>query len=157
MIIRTLLRFRFTIFELRVAMCGKLLAECKRSCNLRSTANVFDVVVWGCLLPRPKPRISSNRALDAPLEVFETERSFARIYWYEARRQEGENMNMNDLSPELQEKARACRTPEELFKLAEEEGMEIPDEQLDAISGGWCSEHEWGCPADKCGVYGIGR
>ena len=66
-------------------------------------------------------------------------------------------MNVNDLSPELQEKARACRTPEDLFKLAKDEGIEIPDEQLDGISGGWCSTHEWGCPADKCGVYGIGR
>ena len=67
-------------------------------------------------------------------------------------------MNINDFSPELKERARACRTPEELFALAMEEGIEIPDEQLEGIaSGGWCSEHEWGCPADKCGVYGIGR
>lgn len=67
-------------------------------------------------------------------------------------------MNIKDLSPELKEKARACHTPEELFELAKEEGMEIPDEELDGIaSGGWCSDHEWGCPADKCGVYGVGR
>lgn len=67
-------------------------------------------------------------------------------------------MKGKELSPELQEKARACHTTEELFELAKEEGMEIPDEQLDAIAGGaWCSEHDWGCPADKCGVYGIGR
>ena len=66
-------------------------------------------------------------------------------------------MNINDLSPELREKARACESTEELFELAKEEGMEIPDEQLDGIVGGWCSDHEWGCPADKCGVYGIGR
>ena len=66
-------------------------------------------------------------------------------------------MNNNDLSPELREKARACGSSEELFELAKEEGMEIPDEFLDGIAGGWCSEHEWGCPADKCGVYGIGR
>ena len=66
-------------------------------------------------------------------------------------------MNSKDISPDLKEKARACRTPEELFQLAHEEGMDIPDEDLDAISGGWCTIHEWGCPADKCGVYGIGR
>ena len=53
-------------------------------------------------------------------------------------------MNVNDMSLELREKARACRTPEELFELAKEEGMEIPDEELDGIAGGWCSEHEWG-------------
>ena len=66
-------------------------------------------------------------------------------------------MDLDNLSPELKEQARMCRTPEELFELAKEEGMEIPDEALDGIAGGWCSEHEWGCPADKCGVYGIGR
>ncbi len=67
-------------------------------------------------------------------------------------------MNVNDLSPELQEKARACKTSEELLELAKEEGMVIPDEELEALaSGGWCSDHEWGCPADKCGVYGVGR
>ena len=61
-------------------------------------------------------------------------------------------MNINDLSPELREKARACGSSEELFELAKEEGMEIPDEQLEGIAGGLCSEHEWGCPADKCCV-----
>jgi hypothetical protein len=66
-------------------------------------------------------------------------------------------MDINDFSPELREKARACNSPEELFEVAKEWGTEIPDEQLEGISGGWCSEHEWGCPADKCGVYGIGR
>lgn len=67
-------------------------------------------------------------------------------------------MNAKDFSPELMEKARACRTSEELFELAKEQGVEIPDEELDAIAGGgWCDTHEWGCPADKCGVYGVGR
>lgn len=66
-------------------------------------------------------------------------------------------MDFKDLTPEQQEKARACSTPEEIYELAKEEGMELSDEQLDAVSGGWCSEHEWGCPADKCGVYGVGR
>lgn len=66
-------------------------------------------------------------------------------------------MNINDLPNDLKEKARSCHTAEELFELAKEEGVELPDEDLDAISGGWCSEHEWGCPADKCGVYGVGR
>ena len=66
-------------------------------------------------------------------------------------------MDINDFSPELREKARACGATAALFELAKEEGMEIPDESLEGIAGGWCSEHEWGCPADKCGVYGIGR
>ena len=36
-------------------------------------------------------------------------------------------MDINDISPELQEKARACETVEELHELLKEEGMEIPD------------------------------
>lgn len=48
-------------------------------------------------------------------------------------------MDFDDLSPELREKAEACKTPEELFALAKAEGIELSDEQLDAISGG-----KWG-------------
>ena len=64
---------------------------------------------------------------------------------------------IKDISPELKDKVRACHTPEEMHELAKEEGYELSDEELDGIAGGWCDEHEWGCPADKCGVYGIGR
>ena len=46
-------------------------------------------------------------------------------------------MDYKDLSPELQEKVRACRTAEELHELAREEDVEIPDDELDAIAGGW--------------------
>lgn len=46
-------------------------------------------------------------------------------------------MNLDDLSPELREKAMACETPDELFALAKAEGVSLSDEQLDAISGGW--------------------
>lgn len=78
--------------------------------------------------------------------------------WKACDKRKETKMNIKDLSPELQEKARACRTTGELLDLAKEEGMEIPDDELEGIaSGGWCSEHEWGCPADKCGVYGVGR
>lgn len=56
-------------------------------------------------------------------------------------------MKFEDLSPELQEKACACKTPEELFELAKSEGMELDDEALEAINGGMVSG--WsipGCP-----------
>lgn len=56
-------------------------------------------------------------------------------------------MKFEDLSPELQEKAIACKTPEELFELAKSEGMELGEEELDAINGGMVSG--WsipGCP-----------
>ena len=45
-------------------------------------------------------------------------------------------MNFGDLAPELQEKVKACKTPEEILALAQEEGYELNDESLEAISGG---------------------
>ena len=55
-------------------------------------------------------------------------------------------MNIEDLSLELQEKAKACKTPEELLSLAKEEGVELADETLEAIAGG----SSWSCITD-CG------
>ena len=48
-------------------------------------------------------------------------------------------MNIDGLSPEMRERARACGTPEELLQLAREEGYELSDEELEQVSGGWCS------------------
>ena len=49
-------------------------------------------------------------------------------------------MNLEDyiknLSPELQEKARACGSAEELLALAKEAKVPLPDEALAAIAGG---------------------
>lgn len=45
-------------------------------------------------------------------------------------------MKIEDLSPEVIEKAKACETPEQLFELAKTEGIELTDEQMDAIAGG---------------------
>ena len=55
-------------------------------------------------------------------------------------------MNLENLSPEQIEKAKACKTPEELFELAKAEGVELSDDQLEAVSAGgiW----DWDCPAD---------
>lgn len=54
-------------------------------------------------------------------------------------------MEFNDLSPELMEKVRACTTTEELVALAHSEGIDLSDEQLEALSGGiW----------DDCGGHG---
>ena len=51
-------------------------------------------------------------------------------------------MGDNDmrLSPELREKVRACKSPQEIIALAKEEGYELSDDQLNAISGG-----DWDC------------
>ena len=46
----------------------------------------------------------------------------------------------NDLSPEQQEKAKACSTKEELLQLAAEEDVEIPMEALEGVAGGCTSE-----------------
>ena len=56
-------------------------------------------------------------------------------------------MNFNELTPEQKEKAKACKTPEEMLALAREEGYEISDEELEAVSGGWCPSD---CNADEC-------
>ena len=51
-------------------------------------------------------------------------------------------MDISDLSPELIKKARACESSDELAALAESEGIELTDSQLDAISGG---DVDWAC------------
>ena len=50
-------------------------------------------------------------------------------------------MKFEDLAPELQEKARACKTPEDLMALARDEGYELSDDELESLNGGssWCS------------------
>lgn len=45
-------------------------------------------------------------------------------------------MNFDDLSPELQERVRAAKTPEEIMTLAKEQGYTLSEEELEAISGG---------------------
>ena len=46
-------------------------------------------------------------------------------------------MNFEDLTAQQKEKAIACKTPKELIELAKEEGIELTDEQLEGVSGGW--------------------
>ena len=60
---------------------------------------------------------------------------------------------LKGLTQEQVEKARACHNNEELLALAKEEGIELNDEQLSAISGGGCSSPDFQgavCP----GCYG---
>ena len=54
--------------------------------------------------------------------------------------------SINELTPEQMEKARACKNADELVKLAEAEGIELTEEQLDSIAGGaWynCMNETW--------------
>ena len=54
-------------------------------------------------------------------------------------------MKLEDLSPELQEKLKACKTEEELRELAEAVGSSLSDEQLESVAGGACKKD---CPMD---------
>lgn len=54
-------------------------------------------------------------------------------------------MDIKDLTPDIIERAKACKSSEELVALASEQGQELTDEQLEVIAGGaWydCDGHE---------------
>lgn len=58
------------------------------------------------------------------------------------------------MSQELKDRAKACKTPEELIALAKEEGLELTNEQLQGVAGGaspwaWdCDDYVDNCPSD---------
>ena len=58
-------------------------------------------------------------------------------------------MDLSNVSQELMDKARNCKTPEELLALARQEGIELSDEELEGIAGGqdWCGP--FGCTKVK--------
>lgn len=58
---------------------------------------------------------------------------------------------LKDLTEEQIAKAKACKNQNELLELAKNEGVELSDEQLAAVAGGFCSSSDfrWKCP--KCG------
>ena len=60
----------------------------------------------------------------------------------------------NDLLKGLTEeqiaKVKACKTQEEILTLARNEGIELTDEQLAAVSGGCGTSDEVVCPKCKC-------
>lgn len=61
----------------------------------------------------------------------------------------------NNLTDETMAKLKGCETPEELIALAQEEGYELSDEQLDQVSGG-----EWYSHCDTyvtCTAHNIGE
>ena len=64
-------------------------------------------------------------------------------------------MDLNSLSPELKEKVAECKSSEELMKLAMDEGMELTDEQLEAVAGGDCSGwiDKTDCGVENCNSY----
>ena len=68
-------------------------------------------------------------------------------------RTKGNFMNYGDLTPEQQAKVKACKTAEDVVALAEEEGYELSEAELEAVSGGM----DWDCAiqssADSCEKY----
>ena len=60
-------------------------------------------------------------------------------------------MDFEKLTPEQQAKARSCKTVDELVDLAKEDGVELTDAELDAISGG-----KWGLEGGECGTPFLG-
>jgi hypothetical protein len=58
-------------------------------------------------------------------------------------------INLKGLTKEQIEKAKSCTNQEELLRLAKEEGVELNEEQLEAVSGGACTSSTK-CPACGC-------
>ena len=55
---------------------------------------------------------------------------------------------IKDLSPELQEKARACKTKEELNAFIADNDLELPEDALEMVSGG-CGTSTPDTPLDE--------
>ena len=58
-------------------------------------------------------------------------------------------MDLNALTAEQRAKAKACTTAEELKALVAEEGLELTDDQLDAVAGGGDEWYEM-CTTKEC-------
>ena len=56
---------------------------------------------------------------------------------------------LKGLSEEQIAKVKACKNNEELLALAKEEGIELADEQLEAVNGGACSGEDKDDKKDK--------
>ncbi len=53
---------------------------------------------------------------------------------------------LNTLTEEQKKKVEAAQSPEELLAFAKEAGYQLSPDQLEAVSGGWCSD----CSKDRC-------
>ena len=58
--------------------------------------------------------------------------------------------DFTDLTEEQKARALACKSSEELIALAEAEGIELTDEQLAAVAGGWTPCKEFTCDYYSC-------
>ena len=61
---------------------------------------------------------------------------------------------LKGLTPEQIARAKSCKTQDELLSMAKAEGIELSDEQLEAVNGGICtSTPDFVCPA--CGSKNV--
>lgn len=62
---------------------------------------------------------------------------------------------LRGLTEEQIQKVRACKNNEELLAIAKEEGIELTDEQLEAVSGGSCAGFTRcpQCNSDQVEIY----
>ena len=58
---------------------------------------------------------------------------------------------LKGLTEEQIAKVKACKNQEELLELAKKEGIELSDEQLAAVSGGFCSSSDFRWKCTNCG------
>ena len=56
---------------------------------------------------------------------------------------------LNGLAEDQIDKVRDCANLSDLLQLAEDEGVELNDEQLDAVSGGVCDKTKDGHPSKE--------
>ena len=63
-------------------------------------------------------------------------------------------MKFNKLSDEQRSKIADAKGPEEILEMAKEEGYELTQEELEAISGGGFWIEEYYCP--ECGSHDVG-
>ena len=60
-------------------------------------------------------------------------------------------MNLDDLTEEQKEKARACKTTDELIELVRMEGIDLSEDELKALSGGDDDWYTWCTTQKGCG------
>ncbi len=59
-------------------------------------------------------------------------------------------MKFKDLTEEQRAEVKACKSPDEILKLAKDEGFELSDEELENMSGG----ASWGAATTTCPACG---